>query len=238
MFGSSLISVGSSSSQAGEATWRFLVPTRIDPRRRQQLLRWSWEGSKLRQGVEKQHKTEDSRVVTYRKFGDFSSQARSLFPPSKLLVLQAFKAMWTPGCSEPVAVGDNRSRRQLTENSEEPRKSARLTQRIQFSVQASYAVVKGTEAMPFKVLNPTVGSKLSLTLDKAIKFKGEEVPAGTNLLKYKKVRRRVLQRACTRPDSVRRGRCHNHERFWIAGRYLPREVQMDDRAGRGYLGKG
>ena len=66
------------------------------------------------------------------------------------------------------------------------RKSARLTQRIQFSVQASYGVVKGTEAMPFKVLNPTVGSKSSLTLDKAIKFKGEEVPAGTNLLKYKK----------------------------------------------------
>ena len=40
--------------------------------------------------------------------------------------------------------------------------------------------------MPFKVLNPAVGSKSRLTLDKPIKFKGEDVPAGTNLLKYKK----------------------------------------------------
>ena len=39
--GSSLLSVGSSSSQDWEATWRFPVPNRIDPRRRQQLLRWS-----------------------------------------------------------------------------------------------------------------------------------------------------------------------------------------------------
>ena len=39
--GSSLLSVGSGGSQDGEATWRFLVPTRIDTRRRQQLLRWS-----------------------------------------------------------------------------------------------------------------------------------------------------------------------------------------------------
>ena len=39
--GSSLLSASSSSSQDREATWRFLVPTRIDPRRRQQLLQWS-----------------------------------------------------------------------------------------------------------------------------------------------------------------------------------------------------
>jgi hypothetical protein len=40
-FGSSLLSVGSTRFQDGEAAWRFLAPTGIDPRGRRQLLRWS-----------------------------------------------------------------------------------------------------------------------------------------------------------------------------------------------------
>jgi hypothetical protein len=65
-------------------------------------------------------------------------------------------------------------------------KSDRLTHWIRFDIQAQKELVKGTEAQPFKILNPAVTAKSSLTFDKPIKFKGEEVPAGTNLLKYKK----------------------------------------------------
>jgi hypothetical protein len=38
--GSSLLSVGSTRFQDGEAAWRFIAPTEIDPRDRRQLLRW------------------------------------------------------------------------------------------------------------------------------------------------------------------------------------------------------
>ena len=65
-------------------------------------------------------------------------------------------------------------------------KSDRLTHGIRFDIQTTYVLVKGTEAEPFEILNPTVESKSSLTLDKPVTFKGENVPAGTNLLKYKK----------------------------------------------------
>ena len=65
-------------------------------------------------------------------------------------------------------------------------KSDRLTHQIRFDIEPRYEIVKGTEAQPFKILNPTVGTKSSLTLDKPITFKGEIVPAGTNLLKHKK----------------------------------------------------
>ena len=54
-------------------------------------------------------KSKFSGGGTYRKCGDFSSQASLSFPHSKLLVIQAFKAMGTPGCWEPLAVGDNGS---------------------------------------------------------------------------------------------------------------------------------
>jgi hypothetical protein len=65
-------------------------------------------------------------------------------------------------------------------------KSERLTHGIRFDIQTTYVLVKGTEAEPFEILNPTVESKSSLTLDKPVTFKGENVPAGTNLLNYKK----------------------------------------------------
>ena len=45
----------------------------------------------------------------YQKCGEFSSQASSSFPPAKILAVQGFKAMGTPGCWEPMAVGDNGS---------------------------------------------------------------------------------------------------------------------------------
>ena len=70
-------------------------------------------GREKRQGCVKELrnriKSKFSGGGTYRKCGDFSSQARSSFPRSKLLVMQAFKAMGTPGCSEPLAFGDNGS---------------------------------------------------------------------------------------------------------------------------------
>src|SRR5689334_5200734 len=65
-------------------------------------------------------------------------------------------------------------------------KSDRLTKAIRFDIEPQYEIVKGTESQPFKIVNPTVSAKSSLTLDKPVKFKGEEVAAGTNLLKYKK----------------------------------------------------
>ena len=65
-------------------------------------------------------------------------------------------------------------------------KSDKLTHSIRFDVQTQYEIVKETESQPFNIVNPTVGAKTSLTLDKPVKFKGEEVAAGTNLLKYKK----------------------------------------------------
>ncbi len=65
-------------------------------------------------------------------------------------------------------------------------KSDKLTHWIRFDVLPKYRVVKGTESQPFKILNPTVAAKSSLTLDKPIKFLGKPVPAGTNLLKFKK----------------------------------------------------
>ncbi len=46
---------------------------------------------------------------TYRKFGEFSSQASWSSPHSKLLVMQAFKAVGVLGCWEPLAIGDNRT---------------------------------------------------------------------------------------------------------------------------------
>ena len=57
----------------------------------------------------------------YRKCGDFSSQASSSFPHSKLLAVQGFKAMGTPGCSEPLAFGDNGPECQPTGNRDEPK---------------------------------------------------------------------------------------------------------------------
>lgn len=41
-------------------------------------------------------------------------------------------------------------------------------------------------ALSITVTNPTVASKTKLTLDKPVKFKGKVVPAGTNLLEFKK----------------------------------------------------
>jgi hypothetical protein len=64
-------------------------------------------------------------------------------------------------------------------------KSDRLTHWIRFDIETEREVVKGTEGQPFKIVNPAIAAKSSLTFDKPVKFKGEEVPAGTNLLKYK-----------------------------------------------------
>ena len=65
-------------------------------------------------------------------------------------------------------------------------KSEKLTHGIRFDVLPKYTVAKGSKPEPFKILNPTVTDKSSLTLDKPIHFKGKRVPAGTNLLKFQK----------------------------------------------------
>lgn len=65
-------------------------------------------------------------------------------------------------------------------------KSDKLTHWIRFDVLPKYTVAKGSESKPFKMLNPTITAKSSLTLDKPVTFKGKLVPPGTNLLKFKK----------------------------------------------------
>lgn len=65
-------------------------------------------------------------------------------------------------------------------------KSDKLTHWIRFDVLPKYTVAKGSESKPFKMLDPTITAKSSLTLDKPVTFKGKRVPAGTNLLKFKK----------------------------------------------------
>ncbi len=65
-------------------------------------------------------------------------------------------------------------------------KSDKLTHWIRFDVLPKYTVAKGSESKPFQMLDPTVTAKSSLTLDKPVTFKGQRVPAGTNLLKFKK----------------------------------------------------
>ncbi len=57
--------------------------------------------------------------ITYQKFGDFSTQARSSFPPFKLLVFQAFKAMATTVAGSHWPSGTTDLNGQLTERSEE-----------------------------------------------------------------------------------------------------------------------
>jgi hypothetical protein len=49
--GTSLQAVISTRFQNGEGAWMFLAPTGIDPIGQRPLLRWSWEGSMLRQEV-------------------------------------------------------------------------------------------------------------------------------------------------------------------------------------------
>ena len=64
--------------------------------------------------------------------------------------------------------------------------SDKLTHWIRFDIRPKFEVVEGSERLPFKLVNATVGAKSRMTLDKPIKFKGEDLPAGENLLKYKK----------------------------------------------------
>ena len=119
--GSSLLSVGRSSSQDWEATWRFHVPTMIDPRCRQQLLRWSWDASGLNQEVAKPHKTQvfrrlriDSSETSQRR-----RDRRSHLPnfrscrPSRQWELPVAGSHWLSGTTDLDG--------QLTENSEEPK---------------------------------------------------------------------------------------------------------------------
>jgi len=63
-------------------------------------------------------------------------------------------------------------------------KSNTLTHWIRFDVHAKFTVLDDTKAKPFKITNPTEMSKCSLTVNKPIRFKGKEVPAGANLLKH------------------------------------------------------
>ena len=62
-------------------------------------------------------------------------------------------------------------------------KSDTLTHSLRFDTRAAAELIDGTKDMRFEMLNPTV--EMSMTVDKPIKFKGEVVPAGTNLLAYK-----------------------------------------------------
>ena len=60
-------------------------------------------------------------------------------------------------------------------------KSDKPTHWIRFDVLPKYTVAKGTEAKSFKILNPTVTAKSSLTLDKPVTFKGKPFPVGHSL---------------------------------------------------------
>lgn len=62
--------------------------------------------------------------------------------------------------------------------------SNKLTHSIRFDVFPKFEKVKGSEKKAFKVLDPV--TEMSLKLDKAIAINGKAIPAGTNLLKYKK----------------------------------------------------
>jgi len=119
-FGSSLLSVGSSSPQDLEATWRSHVPTRIDPRCRQQLLRWSQEAFRLRQEVAKPHKTQvfrrlriDSSETSQRR-----RDRRSHLPNFWSCWLSRHWELPVPGSHWLSGTSDLDG--QLTENSEEP----------------------------------------------------------------------------------------------------------------------
>jgi len=65
-------------------------------------------------------------------------------------------------------------------------RSDKLTHWIRFDVTPKYSVAKGSETKNFQILNPTLSAKSSMTLDKPIRFQGKRVPAGTNLLSFKK----------------------------------------------------
>ena len=62
-------------------------------------------------------------------------------------------------------------------------KSDTLTHSLRFDTRTISESVDGTNDLPYMVLNPTV--KMSMTVDKVIKFRGKDVPIGTNLLDYK-----------------------------------------------------
>ena len=62
-------------------------------------------------------------------------------------------------------------------------KSDMLNHSLRFDVRAVADLVDGTKDLGYKILNPT--EKMSMTVDKPIKFRGKAVPAGTNLLNYK-----------------------------------------------------
>lgn len=65
-------------------------------------------------------------------------------------------------------------------------KSNALTHWVRFDVHPKFKVLDGTKAKPFKIINPPEAAKCSVTVDKPIRFKGKEVPAGTNLLKHQR----------------------------------------------------
>ena len=59
--------------------------------------------------------------------------------------------------------------------------SDRLTHWVRFDIHPKFEWLKGTKHLPFKLLNPAITAKSELTLDKPIRFKGMELPAGFNL---------------------------------------------------------
>ena len=98
----------------------FLVPTRIDPRHRQQLLRWSREASRLRQEIAKPDKTQVfwglriESLETSQPRRDRRSHLPNFWScrPSRHWELPVAGSHWPSGTTD---LGG-----QLTENSEEP----------------------------------------------------------------------------------------------------------------------
>lgn len=64
--------------------------------------------------------------------------------------------------------------------------SDRLTHWIRFDVSPKFEMLDGTETKPFMITNPTERSKCSLTVDKPIRYYGEVVLAGTNLMDFQR----------------------------------------------------
>jgi hypothetical protein len=90
---------------------------------------------------------------TYGKCGNFSSQASSSFPPPKLLAVQGFKAMGTPGCWEPLAVGDNRTRRSTHRKQRAQKKHPGTTVDFKPATSRGFRNVADTLRLP-NVSNP------------------------------------------------------------------------------------
>ena len=85
-----------------------------------------------------------------------------------------------------TGVSVNAIERTITDGKASGRQSDTLTHWIRFDLTTESSRKEGSEQKLFQVTNPIDMSKCSLTVDKPIKLGEEEIPAKTNLMKYRK----------------------------------------------------